>query len=220
MIDRNMSKVDQAYNLRITNSSRQSNKASGTALSRNLAEHPCLRGVIRARCPSWAHSMLVICCWLKLLLWTPGSMPGIILNGLGTQSMSAHLHETNLSRSYMKSPRLGCQTVDLEECMPQIDATSCWSLTFVRRSRQITYPLVWCLNNYFRSPYNSKSRKFLSLNMLRHQSPHPIQLYLLLKKPYPWGNSGYPTDWLRHSTIKSSDSPQNTHLTMSWRNDC
>jgi hypothetical protein len=142
MIECNTSKIHGPGTLQFTASSLECNKASGTALARIPAEHPCLRGVIRARCPSWAHSVLVTCCWLKLLLWTPGSMPGIILNGLCTQSMSAHLHETNLSRSYMKSPRLGCQTVDLEECMPYIDATSCGSLTFVRRSRQITYSLV------------------------------------------------------------------------------
>jgi hypothetical protein len=84
MIDRNMSKVDQAYNLRITNSSRQSNKASGTALTTNPAKHPCLKGVISARCPSWAHGRLPGLGGLSSVLWTPPSMPGIIVNGWDT----------------------------------------------------------------------------------------------------------------------------------------
>jgi hypothetical protein len=58
MINRNSSKVDQAYNSQFTNSSFECTKASGTALTTIPANHPCLKGVMNARCPSWAHGGL------------------------------------------------------------------------------------------------------------------------------------------------------------------
>ena len=58
MIKRDASKAHGSGTLHFTNSSFESTGASGTVLPKNPAKHPCLKGVISARCPSWAHGGL------------------------------------------------------------------------------------------------------------------------------------------------------------------
>jgi hypothetical protein len=123
---------------------------------------------------------------LKRVLWTLGSLPGVIANRWGACSMREHLSEADSTMIYVLTKwesQMRYQMVDFQVCMQWIDATNCGKLTYVDYTRWIAGLWRTSVANKFQIPLDYESALFPLIDYLEIRK-HKMSLYpyLLLDK--------------------------------------